>query len=196
MDNFAFILVLDIPLWIGTLAVFLIYYQRWAKSASDKLEVDLQARLPQAIFRTTVFFVGVLTICLLANFGVWAFLVVALVMGLIVSCILGAAGPTESGFFLLIAALALREWSFGFPSLILDVAPRETDAAFEIREHKLTGTTGVTSGPLKPAGYARINNTEMPVVADNGLMVDDGVEIVVTRFHNGSLRVKVSEGNS
>lgn len=196
MENFPFIPLVDIPLSIGTLAIFLMYYRYWAKSAAEKLEVDLQARLPQATFRTAVFFGGLLIVCWLANFGVWAFLVLALFLGLIGTFIIGGSSPFESAFFLGVLAIALREWSFGFPSLILDIPSAQTDAVPENRPHKLTGTTGISTGPLKPTGYARINDTEMPVVVDNGMMVDDGVEIVVTGFRNGTLRVKISNGNS
>lgn len=196
MDNFPFIPLVDIPLSIGALAIFLFYYRLWSKSTAKKLEVDLQARLPQAMFRTTVFFIGLLTICWLSNFGVWAFLVLALVLGLIGTFLIGAAGPFDSAIFIGVFAVALREWSFGFPSLVLDIPSKKTNPAPATRSHELTGTTGITVGPLKPAGYARINDTEMPVVTDNGLMVDNGVEVVVTGFRNGSLRVKIFGGDS
>ena len=170
------------------LVLFLWYYERWAKSASNKIEVDLVARLPQARFRTTAFFIVVLTICWLANFGVWAFLVLGLVFGLIGTLIVGNGGSPDLMF--VGTAVALREWSFGFPSLILDIPNREPKPISENSNHELIGVSGITSGPLRPSGYAHINDAEMAVIADCGTLIDAGVAVTVTGFRNGTPRVR------
>ena len=170
------------------LVLFLWYYGRWASSASEKIEVDLLARLPRAKFRTTAFFIVVLTVCWLANFGVWAFLVIFLVFGLIGTFIIGNTGAPDLMF--VGTAVALREWSFGFPSLILDIPNRDPKPFSDTNDHELIGVSGITSGPLRPSGYAHINDTEMAVIADCGTLIDADVEVTVTGFRNGTLRVR------
>lgn len=182
--------VRDIILTLILLAGFLLYYRNWIPSGSLESGVDLKPRLQQACVRTSLFFMSVLAVCWFSNVSVFLPIAILFVLGIVVSI---GSTMTEGyglggGFVFGAAAMILREWSFGFPNLIL--SPRERKAKPR-KPHEMAGSIGVTTSDLRPAGYVRMNDKEVPAVSANGKQIDSGTEIVVTDFKNGKVHVRI-----
>ena len=139
-----------------------------------------------------MFFVGVLTVCWLLNFAAW-FLFAALFAVGVAIALLGV--NVEGGFVgFFAAAYFVREWSFGFPELILHPATNDDPTLNLDPTHELVGSTGKTSSPLRPTGEAVVGDVTVSVASEDGSLIDAGTEVIVTSYRNRLLRVRPHKG--
>ena len=190
MEQIAFSPIRDILLTIALLAGFLLNYRFWVRTGSAESGIDLSPRLPQAYLRTTLFFTTILVVCWLANMTFLVPLGILFLAGIVFS--IGFGNTLSGEFFFVATALLLREWAFGFPNLILSPKVRESKPR---EQHELVGAIGTTTSELRPAGYARINDKEIPAISANGKQVDAETKIVVTDFKNGHVHVRAPESD-
>ena len=190
MDRIAFAPLIDIPLVGFTLAVFLWHFSGWAYRDDLDTSVDVPARLSTARLRVITFFVGVLLICWISNVAAWSIFALILAIGLLIAMITG--GDIDGGAFgFWAAAYLIREWSFGFPQLILH--PQQSEIASTQTADKgadATGKVGIVVAPLRPCGDAEIEGTLVNVISDDGRMIDVGTEVVITGRRNGRFCVR------
>ena len=182
---FRFIVYIDLPLVLILLAAFLANFQSFAHSKNVDTSVDLVAKLPQAKFRIIAFFVTLISLCWLGNIGVWIVLVLIFFVGLIPTMI---TADQSDGLVLVAAAAFVREWAFGFPTLVLRPKP-----SLQNEEQGIVGRTGIVTSPLKPSGRVSIDDTQIQAVSDGGDFIETGVQITVTGFRNGTPSVRKIE---
>ena len=187
MSKLVFAPMVDLPLVAVTLALFLWYFDRWAHRSDLETNVDVVARLGSARLRVVVLFVGVLIVCWFFDFAVWSLLAALLAVGLVVALMGFNVDGGLIGFF--VVAYLIREWSFGFPEMILhpsiDNLPISPDPM-----HELVGSIGKTSSSLRPTGDAIIGDATVSVASDDGCLIDAGTDVIVTSYRNGLLRVR------
>ncbi len=189
MDKFAFAPVIDLPLVAVTLATFIWHFNHWAFRKDLDTNIDVAARLPTARYRVTVLLMGFLLLCWLANFAAWG--IYALLFAIGVAMAIFSSGNFDGGAFgLCAAAYLIREWSFGFPQLVLHPQKRDSSVASSFPENELVGKTGITTSPLRPIGNAIIDGVEMSVVSYDGCLLDTGTQVVVLSFRNGRANVR------
>lgn len=196
LEKLHFAAAIDLPLAAATLLGFLLHFNTWAHSNTADTSVDLAIRLPAARFRVVCFFVGLVLLCWITNFAVWAVFALLLALGFAVSMLAGGEGD-GGGVFLLFARYAIREWAFGFPQLVLQ-PPQSTEKDSDDSPSRdiLSGMRGRTVSPLRPCGEADVEGRVVPVMSDDGELLDAGKEVVVIGKRNGIFRVRpvVNEG--
>ncbi|MCG8649339.1 MAG: hypothetical protein MI861_05880, partial [Pirellulales bacterium] len=96
-------------------------------------------------------------------------------------------GDVDGGAFgLWAAAYLIREWSFGFPQLILHPQTHDSNSAAPTAETgELVGKTGVTISPLRPTGDVDIDGVTYSVASADGRLLDSGATVTVTSYRNG-----------
>lgn len=185
---FSFRPMIDIPLVILTVSVFIWHFNQWSRKANIETNLNLSARLPTARFRVILLFLGILLLCWLVNLAVWSLFALVFAIGLVMA--LAMTGDVEGGAFGLFgAADIIREWAFGFPRLVLHPPNREITTAVEHLGKELLGKTGVTTATLRPTGDALIEGAKYAVVSFDGGWIDAGAKIEVRAYRNGMLCV-------
>jgi len=149
MDTIAFLPVIDLPLTGLLLAGFLLNSWHWAKTGSTESNVDLEARLPRALIKISLFFAVTLVVCWLINLGAWTLFLVLLVVGLLVTIFAGRHAFAPEMMFVFTAGM-LREWAFGFPNLIL-APPTNNRPTEEEAGQEFLGKLAVATSPLRPS---------------------------------------------
>ena len=196
MDRLNFLPLIDIPMISITLVLMVWHFNRWAHGHDADTNVDLVRRLPLARVRVVVLLVGFLVLCWLTNFAAWFVFAVLISVGLALTILMD--GSMEAGGFgLWAAAWAIREWSFGFPTVVLH--PARDEAAMlpgsasspRAGTHHLLGKSGTTASPLRPVGEAIIDGETLSVTSDDGSFIDSGTPIIVTSFKNGRPCVRI-----
>ena len=190
MNSIAFTPLVDLPLAGVLLAGLSVNSWLWAKSDRDESEVDLEARLPTALIRLTLFFFGLVIFCWLTNVGVWVIAAAMMVSGIAISVFAGSNSFVPE-LMLVATAGMLREWTFGFPNLILSPRVRSPSSKDTIK-HELVGVSGVTTSPLRTTGDIRIDSEELSAISDNGTLIEKGTEVVVVAVKNGRMRVRAA----
>ena len=190
MLTFHFSPWIDLPLAGLVMGCFLINAWLWSKSDNSELGFDLKERLPKALVRISLFFIGLTAFCWLTNIGFWAISAGLAIAGVGVSIIAGNTSFAPEIMFVATAGV-LREWAFGFPNLILTTRDR-TASQKSTETHELEGVAGVTISQLRPSGYIRIGKQEFSAVSDNGTLIEKGIEVVVVSAQNGRTRVRLS----
>jgi membrane-bound ClpP family serine protease len=196
MDRLTFLPSIDIPIVGITLALMVWHFNQWAHGRDAETNVDLVRRLPMARVRVVVLFVGFLVLCWLTNFAAWFVFAVLIGVGLSLAILMDGSMEV-GGFGLWAAAWAIREWSFGFPTLILHPA-RDKAATLpgsaalpRAAVHQLVGKSGTTTSPLRPAGDAIIDGETLCVASDDGSFIEAGTQVVVTSVKTGRPRVRI-----
>ena len=189
MNSIAFLPIIDFPLIGVLLAGFMVNSWLWAKSENET-GVDLLSRLPGALIRIFLFFLGLLLFCWFFNIGVWAVAAALIVAGVVVTIFAGGHNFAPEMIFVATAEM-LREWAFGFPNLILS-APTRSPARPSQESHELVGTLGMTTSELRPIGEIKINSNEHTAISDSGTFIEAGTEVVVVAVKDGRARVKVA----
>ena len=175
--------VIDLPLVLATVCLLFWYYKHWAQSHELSTSTNLAERLPAARMRVCTLFAAVLILCWLADLAVWSLFAVVLGFNLVFAMTLG----DEAGHFGLLAVVYLiREWSFGFPEMVLQ-PPELASVSPETKAPTgpLMGKTGVTKTPLCPSGQAEFNGTSVSVTSANNRMIDANTDVIVTAYRNG-----------
>lgn len=196
MDKLTFSPLTDIPIVGITLALMVWHFNRWAHGRDAETNVDLVRRLPVARVRVVVLFVGFVVLCWLTNFAAWFVFAVLIGVGLALAILMDGSMEV-GGFGLLAAAWAIREWSFGFPTLILhparDKAAKSQDSAALPRAatHQLVGKSGTTTSPLRPVGEVNIDGETLSVASDDGSFIESGTRVIVTSFKSGRPCVRI-----
>lgn len=189
-ENLHFAFEIDLPLAAATLVGFILHFNYWARSKTADTSLDLTARLPAARLRVIGFFAALVFFCWITNIAVWAVFGFLLALGIAISILAGGEGDA-SGMFLMFAGYAIREWAFGFPQLILhppQFAERDSKDAQEL--NSLAGMRGTTVSPLRPCGEAELDGRVVPVMSDNGQLMDEGTNVIVTGKRNGIFCVR------
>ena len=190
VPRLAFSIAIDGPLIILTVVAFLVNFNLWANGDVESIDVDLPKRLPTARFRIVVFFFVLFALCWASGVAYWAILLAGLIVGAGAS--IAMAGTGDSGFeVLLVSAWFLREFAFGFPTLILQ-PPTTANKAPSRPQTKHFGVVGHTISPLRPSVEALIEGEELSVASADGSMISSGVEVEVVGEKNGLLRVRPS----
>lgn len=194
METFQFSLIFDLPLTVLVLLCFLANAWIWAKSDDPEKPGDIEARLPKAIIRYSLFFLGLLAFCWYVNLGVWPIFLTLLVIGLFFSAIAGNSLAPE--FMFIATAGVLREWAFGFPHLILTPNTQSHPSkSNESQVNDLVGARAVTISPLRPAGEIRVNDEEFAAISDDGTLIEKGSEVVIVAIQNSRARVRLPASN-
>ena len=110
----------------------------------------------------------------------------------IVAAILSGDRFASSMVFTLTAGL-IREWSFGFPQLILQPPVDSQGTATPRERHPLIGVSGVAISPLRPTGDVRIEGKKLTALSENGQIIEMNSPIIVTGCRNGRLLVRVKQ---
>lgn len=177
MNRFAFAPLFDLPLFVVVSALFIWHYRHWAINTELDSTADLVARWPGACTRTVCLLSAVLVTCWLLNFAFWGVLFVLFVAGMIF------AGSAEFG--LLGSAIIIREWSFGFPQLILSPKTRLSDPlVHSMNDGPLMGKTGIALSRLRPMGDVEIAGTTVTATSDDGQLIEAGTRVKVTAYRN------------
>ena len=186
MSGFAFSPLIDLPLAFATLLAFLLHFNSWARGIHREIDVDLRSRLPNAMVRVITLFVGVLLFCWLTNFAFWALFGLILTFGIAIA--IASNGGQGSGLILFFATYAIREWSFGFPQIVLhprsDPSPRH-ETLDETSD--LIGVRGLAITPIRPCGDVALNGQIFPVVSENGQYIETGTDVIICGKRNGRL---------
>lgn len=193
MDRFTFEPIIDLPLVVITCGLFIWHFNGWARRGNLQTEIDVASRLQSARLRVFTLFTSLLLFCWILDFAVWPIFAILFGIGLVTAIFLG--GGVDGAFGLWAAGYLIREWSFGFPQLILhptkrDEATMDDDAMNDDAKHGLVGSVGITSSTLRPTGNAIIDHTSVSVVSDDGSMIDAGAEVIVASYRNGQLFVR------
>lgn len=187
LEFISFSPIIDVPLTVGLIFVFVLYFRVWAVAAESETSVDLPARLMTACIRAALFFVSVLALCYVTDMGVWLVAATLLLVGVVLSVILMDQMAVE--LMLRLCVVGFREACFGLPLLILRAEPAAEPQADPKAE--LVGLKGNVVSPLRPSGYIEINGEEKPAVSDSGELIEIGSVIVVAQIRNGQLYVKL-----
>ncbi|MGB7326968.1 MAG: hypothetical protein WBD31_18985 [Rubripirellula sp.] len=184
MNRFAFAPIIDLPLIAVTLALFVWHFNRWAARNDLETNLDVAARLPTARLRVLALLVGVLGMCWYLNFAVWGIFAALLAAGLVIALVIG--GELDGGVSgLWAAAYLIREWSFGFPQIVLHPQLDDGPTSRDKPSHELVGKTGTTSSPLRPVGDALIDGILVSVTSDDGSLLGADTDVIVTSYRNG-----------
>ncbi len=185
MEQLAFAPMIDLPLAGITLSAFIWHFNRWAFHHDIDTSIDVASRLPVARLRVIALFVCALLVCWLANFAFWS--IFALLLGIGMAVALVAGGDVDGGAFgLWAAAYLIREWSFGFPQLVLHPQTHDTGSIASAADTgELVGKSGVTTSPLRPTGDAEIDGVTYSVASADGQLLDSGARVTVTSYRNG-----------
>ncbi|HVX61639.1 MAG TPA: NfeD family protein, partial [Pirellulales bacterium] len=106
-------------------------------------------------------------------------------VGIAIAFLVGGA-PDGGAVGLWAAAQLIREWSFGFPHLILHPPGPSVDSArLDQRAGELLGKTGTVLSSLRPMGDADIEGVKMAVSSADGQWIETGTEVTVTAYRNG-----------
>ncbi|TWU47806.1 NfeD family protein [Rubripirellula reticaptiva] len=190
MNRFAFAPFVDLPLVAVALALFIWHFNRWASRSDLETNLDVAARLPSARRRVLALMAGVLLLCWYFNFAVWGVFALLLGAGLALALVIG--GELDGGVSgLWAAAYLVREWSFGFPQIVLHPLVDDGPTSFGVPKHQLVGKTGTTSSPLRPIGDAIIDGNLVSVTSDDGSLLVAGTDVIVTSYRNGLPCVRV-----
>lgn len=190
MDRLTFSPLIDIPMVSVTLTLMVWHFKRWAHERDAETNVDLVSRLPMARVRVVVLFVGFLVLCWLTNFAAWFVFAVLIGVGLALAILMD--GSMEAGGFGFWAvAWAIREWSFGFPTLILHPARDRAATSSLVVSHHLVGKLGTTTSPLRPVGEANFDGETLSVASDDGSFIESGSRVIVTSFKSGRPCVRI-----
>ena len=189
MDQLVFKPWIDLPLSALTLLAFLLHFNSWAHSKRAEVTVDLKARLPKARFRVVSLVLASVLLCWGVNLSVWAVYALLVVFGLAISMIAGGGDGGGSGLLVLLVAYAIREWSFGFPHLVLNPPSDSSTEGKQTRE-ELIGESGIVESTLRPFGDATIAGRLLSVVSENGQLIESGTAIVVCGTKNGKILVR------
>jgi len=93
------------------------------------------------------------------------------------------AGSGELG--LLGSAIIIREWSFGFPQLILSPKTRLSEPlVHSMNDGPLMGKTGIPKSRLRPMGDVEIGGTTVTATSDDGQLIEVGTRVKVTAYRN------------
>lgn len=185
MDKIAFAPLIDVPLVVFTAAACVWHFGRWAVSNDVDPNMNLVARLPIARLRAIALFVAILLLCWLLNLAVWSLFALLLGVGIAIAFLVGGA-PDGGAVGLWAAAQLIREWSFGFPHLILHPPGPSVDSArLDQRAGELLGKTGTVLSSLRPMGDADIEGVKMAVSSADGQWIETGTEVTVTAYRNG-----------
>jgi len=189
MNRFAFTPLMDLPLIVITCALFIWHFHYWSSRNDLETNVDVAPRLPVARRRVITLFAVLLILCWFFNFAVWLVFAILLGGGLAIAVLVGV--DIEGGAFgLLAVAYLIREWSFGFPQIILHPVTNRGQTPSDTSTHELIGSIGTASSPLRPTGDAMIGEVSVSVASDDGCMIDTGTKVVVTSYRNGRLFVR------
>lgn len=181
----AFTFSVDLPVSALTLAGFMLYFRIWAHEQAESTGVDLVKRLPTACLYVTCLIAAITLACWLANIAVWSIFVLLLLVGAVLSLFV-QADITDGGFALLVAGGFIREWAFGFPSLILRPPEYEPPNGIDANVvDELVGASGVTTSPLRPQGEAEFEGRVLTVQTYNGQFLDSGTNVTVTGLREG-----------
>lgn len=195
MIRLPFVAGLDVPLAIVTWGLFVLNFHFYSKTNPESGHIDLRARLPQAYFRITAFFVVVLGVCWAASFGFWVLYVALWVLGMV----LGLIGGNQISFGeLMVVGTAgmLREWSFGFPNLILSPPTRSGESeAKQARLDQYVGMTATTESALKPTGKIWVDECSLSAISMDGDFIAPGVEVAILEIRNGNALVRLADSN-
>lgn len=185
MDKLAFAPLIDVPLVVCTVALFIWHFNRWASRNDLDTSVDLAARLPTAGLRVIALFTCILLLCWLSNIAVWP--VFALLLGVGVALAFIAGGDGDGGEVgLWAAAYLIREWAFGFPQFILH-PPKSSviTSTSQCNRGELMGKIGTTTSPIRPTGDAEIDGVKVTVASTDGRLIETGTQVSVTAYRNG-----------
>lgn len=150
-DKLRFLAEIDIPAVLVTLGLFLANFEWWARKGEVDSDVDLMERLPKARFRVVALFSLVLLLCWLTSVSFLWVAVLGIAAGMGVSLAFGGQGELGCAVVAAVGYL-IREWSFGFPELILQ-PPKHTASE---RELPAIGSEGIALSPLRPCGEVEI----------------------------------------
>ena len=185
MERLTFAPLIDLPLVGITVVAFIWHFNRWAFRCDIDTSVDVASRLPTARIRVLGLFAFILLAGWYLDFAVWAVFALLVCIGLVVSLIVD--GDIMGGAFgLWVAASMIREWSFGFPQLILHPETDKISAVSPTKETgELIGKTGVTTSPLRPTGDVEIEGVSYSAASADGRLLDAGTTVTVTAYRNG-----------
>ena len=185
MDRITFAPLIDLPLAVFTVALFIWHFNRWASSNDLEANVDLAARLPTARIRVITLFTAILLLCWLSNLAVWSLFALLFGIGIVIA-VLGRGGIFGLQLGLWAAACIIREWSFGFPQFVLYPPNTSVNASSpNCNDGELMGRIGVATFSLRPTGNAEIDGVQVSVSSADGRMIDAGTEVTVTAYRNG-----------
>ena len=192
--TFTFTPWIDLPLACLTLGAFVLHFNAWAKRRPAGTNVDLARRLPSARAKVIGLFAGVVLLCWLINFSLWAIFALLLIAGFCLALVAGADNVDSSGAMFVFVGFLIREWCFGFPLIILHPQPAEDNSADLKQMHQeLLGKHGVALSPLRPYGEAELVGCCKSVVSETGELIDAGTSVVVSGVKNGSICVRPIE---
>jgi len=185
MDKLTFAPLIDVPLVVSTVGLFIRHFNGWVRSNAMDANIDLAARLPMARRRVVVLFVAVLLLCWLANLAVWSLFAVLFGLGIAIAVVAG--GDVLGGEITLGgAAYLIREWAFGFPEMILEPPdPFTPTHSSHCKDGELLGKSGFATVPIRPTGPAEIENMQVSVSSADGRLIEAGTEITVIAYRNG-----------
>ena len=189
METLSFTWHYDLPLLLAVAALLVWCFHYWSQNTELDSNADLAGRFPLASTKAIVLLALVCFACWTGNFPFWGIFAALLTLGLVVSIVLG--GQVDGSLFGLFGLVVmLREWAFGFPSLILDPKNRVIDSSSSTSENSpLLGRTGVALSPLRPMGDIEIEGEVLSASSDNGQLIDTGTNVTVTCIRNGQPRV-------
>ncbi|MEO1619156.1 MAG: NfeD family protein, partial [Planctomycetota bacterium] len=166
-----------------------LYFQWWASSANKESDLDLSSKLSAARMRVTSLFLAILFFCWLLQLSAWLIVILLLAVGFAVAIFADGDFTGDIGF--LGIPYLVREWAFGFPTLILRPKTQEK-AIDEPGAGRLVGVGGLVTSPCRPHGEAEFDGVLHSVVSDEGYL-ESGTYVIVTRYRNGQPYVKKSE---
>lgn len=189
MDKFAFAPVIDLPLAFITSVGFVLHFNAWARHMTSESNLDFTSRLSKARTRVFALIATILLVCWSVNFAFWFVLTLPILLGSMIAAVMDEA---SSGIELFsFAGYLVREWSFGFPQLILESPEDRHDARHEdAPKANVMGLRGVTVSPLRPIGEANIDGTVISVISDDGRLTDTGTHVIVSNVRNGRFCVR------
>ena len=189
MKTLSFTWHYDLPFLLVVAALLVGYFHHWSKNAELDSNADLVGRFPTASTKVVILLALVCFVCWAGNFPFWGLFVVLLSLGLVASMILG--GQVDGSLIGLFGVVVmLREWAFGFPSLILDPKNRVIDSSSATSENSpLVGKTGVALSPLRPMGDIEIEGKVLSASSDTGQLIDAGANVTIVGVRNGQPRV-------
>lgn len=184
MYNTHFQLYVDLPLCAIVLSALLLHFRQWAHNETDDLRTILMSRLLRAQVKASLFVGAMLFVCWYLDISFW--IAIAIVLGL--GMIAAFAGIDVAAMPILAAGFMLREWAFGFPSLVLHSLPSSgLDTSFDPR---LIGVEATALGPLRPFGRIQFDDQIAEAVSESGQMIDSGARVRIAGCRNGVLQVQ------
>ncbi|MFO0940612.1 MAG: NfeD family protein [Pirellulales bacterium] len=162
----------------------MLHFRSWARNETEEFQTILVERRFKAQVKASSVVVASLACCWYFDFSFW--IMVGMVLG--IGMVAAFAGIDVAAMPLLAAGFMLREWAFGFPTLVLHtLPPRKLDDHFDTT---LVGVEAVAISPLRPFGRIQLGDQTLDAVSESGTMIDSGTRVRITGCRNGVIQVQ------